>query len=379
MSSTGMVIKIDNRETDLIPLIERRIEANLLESPTHIHEHSSKQSKQSKNGCLVPFHLFDNVDVSNAVSNTVSNAVSNAVSNDILLQGDVTEPRENAKLYKMKKEQLHIGDVVFEDESGKPLIIFERKTLTDLASSIKDGRYAEQSFRLDGYQPVPNHNIVYLIEGDLSRYRENKFSRINKKTLLSSMFSILYYKGFSVVRTMNVIETSELIWSWADKLEREMGGGKKSKSGSGFEKTAYYKSSSDITSVAPSADSAIEENKENSQFHIELELETPEVNQGSDKNVVQLYDYCSVLKVKKEKNANVTPENIGVIMLSTIPGISSKTAIAIMNEFKTIGQLIKSFELNPHCLNKICIETNGKSRKITSTCIENIRKYLLNI
>ena len=86
-----------------------------------------------------------------------------------------------------------------------------------------------------------------------------------------------------------------------------------------------------------------------------------------------------VLKVKKEKNANVTPENIGVIILSTIPGISSKTAIVIMNEFKTIGQLIKSFELDPHCLNKMCIETNGKSRKITSTCIENIRKYLLNM
>jgi hypothetical protein len=94
---------------------------------------------------------------------------------------------------------------------------------------------------------------------------------------------------------------------------------------------------------------------------------------------VQSYDYCSVLKVKKEKNANVTPENIGIIMLSTIPGISSKTATVIMNEFKTIGQLIKSFEQNPHCLNNICIETNGKSRKITSTCIENIRRYLLNM
>jgi crossover junction endonuclease MUS81 len=285
----------------------------------------------------------------------------------------------NNNSIKLKVDNLKIGDVAFveidknENETGDELLLFERKSLNDLASSIKDGRYAEQSFRLDGYQPIPNHNIVYLIEGDFSRYRENKFSRINKKTLLSSMFSILYYKGFSVVRTMNVVETSELIWSWADKLEREMGGGKKSKSGSGFEKMPYYKS--DVTLVASSADSAIEEN---SQFHIELELETPEVNERIDKNVVS-YDYCSVLKVKKEKNANVTPENIGVIMLSTIPGISSKTAIVIMNEFKTIGALIKSFELNPHCLNKICIETNGKSRKITSTCIENIRKYLLNV
>jgi crossover junction endonuclease MUS81 len=286
----------------------------------------------------------------------------------------------NNNSIKLKVDNLKIGDVAFveidknENEIGDELILFERKSLNDLASSIKDGRYTEQSFRLDGYQPIPNHNIVYLIEGDLSKYRESQFHRINKKTLLSSMFSILYYKGFSVVRTMNVAETSELIWSWGDKLEREMEG---KKINSGAKKMAYYKS--DITSVSNS-DFTVSQNKENVQFHIELQMpEVPEENDKGDKNVVQPYDYCSILKVKKEKNANVTPENIGVIMLSTIPGISSKTAIVIMNEFKTIGQLIKSFELNPHCLNKVCIETNGKSRKITSTCIENIRKYLMNM
>lgn len=298
---------------------------------------------------------------------------------------------------KLKVDNLKIGDVAFietdknENEIGDELLIFERKSLNDLASSIKDGRYAEQSFRLDGYQAVPNHNIVYLIEGDLSKYRENQFSRINKKTLLSSMFSILYYKGFSVVRTMNVVETCDLVWSWADKLDREM---VRTKLESGSKKTPYYKN--DIISSTSStftfnsnsnSDTTVSENKENMQFHIELELETHQDNNegGIDKVVAAQaaqpypYDYCSVLKVKKEKNANVTPENIGVIMLSTIPGISSKTAIAIMNEFKTIGALIKSFEQNAHCLNKVCIETNGKSRKITSTCIENIRKYLLNM
>jgi ERCC4-type nuclease len=297
---------------------------------------------------------------------------------------------KNASI-KLKVDNLKIGDVAFveidknDNEIGDELLLFERKSLNDLASSIKDGRYAEQSFRLDGYQPVPNHNIVYLIEGDISKYRESQYTRINKKTLLSSMFSVLYYKGFSVVRTMNVVETSELIWSWGDKLEREMD---EKKIKSGVKKTAYYKGA--VTPVAPvtaPAASNIAENKENVQFHIELndgEMQAPpEENESntkpSDKNAVQSYDYCSILKVKKEKNANVTPENIGVIMLSTIPGISSKTAIAIMNEFKTIGQLIKSFELNPHCLNKVCIETNGKSRKITSTCIENIQRYLLNM
>lgn len=290
---------------------------------------------------------------------------------------------------KLKVDNLKIGDVAFveidqnENEIGDELFLFERKSLNDLASSIKDGRYAEQSFRLDGYQSVPNHNIVYLIEGDISRYRENKFTRINKNTLLSSMFSILYYKGFSVVRSMNVLETCDLIWSWGDKLQREMTR-KKSNSGSDSIKMPYYKN--EVPSVVNTVENdsrRIEENKENMQFHIELnELQIHSQSQMPQDNVVvsDSYDYCSVLKVKKEKNANVTPENIGVIMLSTIPGISTKTATAIMNEFKTIGQLIKSFEQNPHCLNHIYTETGGgKSRKITSTCIENIRKYIMNM
>ena len=301
---------------------------------------------------------------------------------------------------KLKVDNLKIGDTVFveidvnENEIGEELVVFERKSLNDLASSIKDGRYAEQSFRLDGYQAVPNHNIVYLIEGDLSKYRENKYTRINKKTLLSSMFSILYYKGFSGVRTMNVIETCDLVSSWADKLEREMATSVKKSS----VKMPYYVSAHAppqlVSATADSTDST--DSRENvQQFNIELnDNDGGEVRMGQPQSLqsqsqsqqsvgqpqpLQSYDYCSVLKVKKEKNANVTPENIGVIMLSTIPGISSKTAIVIMNEFKTIGQLIKSFELNPHCLNHVCIETNGKPRKIASTCIENVRKYLLNM
>ena len=271
-----------------------------------------------------------------------------------LLQLKMSEINTNIKL---KVDNLKLGDIAFfnidkdDNENGDELMLFERKSLTDLASSIKDGRYAEQSFRLDGYEAIPNHNIVYLIEGDLSKFKESKYNRVTKKTLLSSMFSILYYKGFSVVRTMNVLETCDLISSWADKLERE-------REKTSDTKKPYYCAANKIV---------VEEN------------DTREQEQRSQESQSQQqYDYCKTLKIKKEKNGNVTPDNIGVIMLCTIPGISSKTAIAIMNEFKTIGQLIKSFDLNPHCLNHVCIETNGKQRKITSTCIENIRKYLMS-
>lgn len=264
---------------------------------------------------------------------------------------------------KLKVDNLKLGDIAFfnidkdDNEIGDELMLFERKSLTDLASSIKDGRYAEQSFRLDGYEAIPNHNIVYLIEGDLLKFKESKYNRVTKKTLLSSMFSILYYKGFSVVRTMNVLETCDLISSWADKLERE-----REKTKTSDTKKQYYCAANKIVT------------QKNDAREQEQEQEQEQLQESQSQ---QQYDYCKTLKIKKEKNGNVTPDNIGVIMLCTIPGISSKTAIAIMNEFKTIGQLIKSFDLNPHCLNHVCIETNGKQRKITSTCIENIRKYLI--
>jgi len=256
---------------------------------------------------------------------------------------------------KIKVENLKLGDIVISDNvdnicfgNDNELLLFERKSLNDLASSIKDGRYAEQSFRLSGYESVPNHNIVYIIEGDLSKWKENtKYNgRVNKKTLLSSMCSMLYYKGFSVIRTMNMTETCELILNWGDKLQKEKG-----------TKNPYY--------------NGVGGSKMEKQ-----ELE-PEQAQPAEPIPVRESHYCDVFKIKKEKNGNITPGNIGEIMLCTIPGISSKTAIVIMKEFKTINGLIKSLERDAHCLNNIYMETNDKKRKISSQCIENIRNYLL--
>ena len=259
---------------------------------------------------------------------------------------------------KLNVENLKLGDIVIshDDDGANELLIFERKSLNDLASSIKDGRYAEQSFRLGGYESVPNHNIVYIIEGDLSKWKENTNynGRVNKKTLLSSMCSILYYKGFSVIRTMNMKETCELVLNWADKLQREKD-----------TKKPYYSFNGSSAKI------------EKQESQESQEQESQELEQAAQPQPIRESHYCDVFKIKKEKNGNITPGNIGEIMLCTIPGISSKTSIVIMKEFKTINGLIKSLEKDAHCLNNIYMETNGKKRKISSQCIENIRNYLL--
>ena len=89
-------------------------------------------------------------------------------------------------------ENLALGDIIISNDD-KEIIIIERKSLNDLASSIKDGRYKEQSFRLNNYN-IHNHNIIYLIEGDWNDYNRGKFNKsINQHTLTSSIISINYY------------------------------------------------------------------------------------------------------------------------------------------------------------------------------------------
>ena len=93
----------------------------------------------------------------------------------------------------IKLETLPIGDIIILDDKEEKLII-ERKSVTDLFASIKDGRYEEQSYRLNGLNHH-NHNVVYLIEGDVNRVNRFKSdSQVEKLTLYSAMFSIIYYK-----------------------------------------------------------------------------------------------------------------------------------------------------------------------------------------
>jgi ERCC4-type nuclease len=238
------------------------------------------------------------------------------------LIGQLLKLKDQNKFDKIEivTENLPIGDIIICNEQNKELLIIERKTLSDLASSIKDGRYAEQSYRLNGYSMV-NHKIVYLLEGIIADWSEKKakITRMPKKTLYVTMFSLQYYKGFSTINTKNVEETAEYIIRLTDKLSRD-------------KKKCYYDSSCNYV------------------------------------------PYASV--IKKEKSKNITPENINVIMLNQIPGISLKTSEAIMEKHGTLNNLILKMSKNLGCLDDVKLKTTSGERKISKTSINNIIKYL---
>ena len=137
---------------------------------------------------------------------------------------DNREPKElktliQDKIENVELKNLEIGDIIFLDENNNIVLIFERKSISDLISSIKDGRYSEQSFRLQEY-PLHNHNIFYLIEGSLLNSRK-QYNETIQKTVYSAMFSLSYSKGFSLLHTSGFVETADFIIYFYQKLVKD--------------------------------------------------------------------------------------------------------------------------------------------------------------
>jgi len=234
----------------------------------------------------------------------------------------ITELNTKNVLYDLSlnitSKNLHLGDVIISDLSENPIVIFERKTLYDLASSIKDGRFKEQSERLINSNSLNNHNICYLIEGNMNSYNETK-GRMVKKALWSAMTDLNYFKGFSVFSTINTTQSAEYILRYCDKLNREFKKGKLT-----YEPVAY-----------------------------------------SD----------TLKSVKKE---NVTKENIHVIMLNQIPGISGKISKVIMDHCGSLRNLIEICTLNREELFQLCTtDKNNKKRKINKSTIEKLINFII--
>ena len=239
------------------------------------------------------------------------------------------------------KEVLPLGDILLRSsQTNQILLLIERKSFSDLLASVKDGRYEEQSYRLSHSDIIHPHSIIYLIEGLWSQIR----TPLDKKIIQSAMTSLQVFKGFSTHRTGTLYETTEWLLHLAEKLDKEMARGKE----------FFYKRLVDPAEV--------------------VDINSLD-GEGSKSDNVTPADYCKV--VKKVKKDNISPENIGEIILCQIPGISSTTAIAIMKRFKTFPNLIVELNTNPACLENLAIETNGKSRKISKSSLENIQRFLL--
>ena len=225
-------------------------------------------------------------------------------------------------------EQLPLGDVILCDDDGKERVIIERKSLPDLAASIVDGRYKEQGRRL-AMMDFPPHNIYYLLEGDILRFR-SKCRTVNSDTIRSTIVSLSFLKGFSVHSVQDVGESARWILKFADRLHGSKHRGK------------YEALAGEPPALATSPATA------------------------------SFVDVCS--RVKKDQ---ITPSNALPIMLAQIPGVSTVTAEAIASAYPTVQALVRALGANPHALEGLTTtSTTGKTRKVAKSVRTRVTTFL---
>lgn len=251
----------------------------------------------------------------------------------------------NFQKIQLKIENLPIGDIILEINNN-PFIIIERKQISDLLASLKDGRYTEQSFRLNN-SAYHNHNIMYLIEGNIHKFNKHK------NTIYSSMLSLNFYKGFSVINTISIDETAFFICNSIIKIMKN-------------EKDNKHPFYSNTLAPTPTPTPPPHTNNIINDDPLNNEIPTAD----DDK------DYVKAIKTIKKNNINTN--NISEIMLCQIPSVSPNIALIIMKEFNNIYNLIHCLKNDIHCLDKIKISNSKQQfRKLNKTCIENIKKFLL--
>jgi ERCC4-type nuclease len=183
---------------------------------------------------------------------------------------------------KITKKQLEIGDIhiIFNEN----IYVYERKTMNDLISSIKDGRYKEQKLRLLSDQSF--NNINYIIEGsDIISSNNNH----NQELLTSIYYNSIYRDNINIFFTKNINDTITFILLLATKIIKK-------------------------------PDNFIKEKQQLSN------------------------DYIDNCKIKTKKSENIDKETCYLLQLSQIPGISKQIAKNIKDIYPTMILLLKALE-----------------------------------
>jgi ERCC4-type nuclease len=118
--------------------------------------------------------------------------------------------------------QLDIGDYLIDDR-----ILIERKSLVDLAASIKDGRLFRQASRLAAVLQQSSRrgiarNGALLIEGSAADLRDSKMTGASLRAALAT---VALFLGIPVLRSTTAAESEQLLKSIANQGETMANGG----------------------------------------------------------------------------------------------------------------------------------------------------------
>ena len=233
-------------------------------------------------------------------------------------------------------ENLDLGDIIFKFK-GETFLLIERKTISDLMASIKDGRYREQKIRI--LSNFPASQVLYLIEGEKINKRDRE-----SKTIWGSIVSITVREQIRIIRTVDTDESIQFI----DRI--------------------YQRLSKQPNRLLPKIQQEHEDNN----------------------NDIKKVDIAYTSSIKIKKKENLTPQRCNILQLCQIPGVSPTIANVILNHYGSLYNLFKEYlklnvteeteETDNNKANMIADITydiiNGKKRRIGNKVSERVYRYL---
>ena len=219
-----------------------------------------------------------------------------------IIERDLDKYKDNITFI---KKQLELGDIIIEYDNIQ--MIFERKTMNDLLSSINDGRYKEQKMRL-----LSNHNnINYLIEGTDIISSNN----INKQQLLTSVYyHSIYRDNIKIFFNKNLNDTITFLLLLSTKI-----------------------------------------------------IDNPDNFKTSQNSISN--NYIDTCKIKSKKIDNIDKETCYLLQLSQIPGISKEIAKNIKDKYPSMTILLNTLNNSPNP-NKILEDIPNIGQKKANKIIE---------
>lgn len=244
---------------------------------------------------------------------------------NILLKHFLTDQKE---LNNVESKSLELGDIQFlqknkNNQENDILMIIERKTIKDLASSIKDGRYMEQKQRLLSYRnKYPYVKIAYILEGYYSFSTEFTCNNMGNKPLSGSIINMMLRDNIHIWVVHNEKETIDLIENIFTRFLMDT--------------TKYFNTNMDNTNM---------------------------INQDLSNNSY-IPNFHAVHAKKKD---NIDEKVCLILQLSCIPGLSGKKAQEIVDKLQiksicSLCQILKNDE----------IYNEGKQKKDQKNSLKNI-------
>jgi ERCC4-type nuclease len=267
----------------------------------------------------------------NKLINLINNPINNS---DIKINNNFKKYVEyiNNSNIKIEIKSLDIADIHIY-YNNKIIYYIERKTLNDLASSIKDGRYKSQKIRLKNKlknMNLSNDKCIYLIEYNLFNTSQNKNSSqvkygLSLDTLKTAIINTKIRDEFSIYQTENIMESLIFI----------------------------IKIIKCLIKYPPEL---------NNNLDIDNSLDI-------DNKFIAGKNNLSV-----KKNKNLTPYITYLHQLCIIPGISLIKAKKISEKYKSFNELINEFKKNNN--KELLTDIKINNRRLGTKLSNRIYNYL---